>query len=593
MSVNDNKNTIRKGQQNDNKIIKAPINTKPPVNPPKTKVEEAQRFPRDSLSVQNGSISSIQSEYMFSSEATQVLERHFRHLLVSGDRQRFRINSTFGYKPHRHALGAFLRAHFHNLVLFKHAPNGKGLDIGGSLIRTLSGWQDSKPLIDRVFSTTPLLDVRDQIRDIDNADRIETKLSEINNLFAGVENFKPYTLDGIRCKHVGGSQIGSCECQGKFKFVTSVDSAYYRGVLPEMFNKCADGSVGYVVINDYFHAFVKQLDKGKYDSIVSKMQQGLTPEAIASWQFTGEACKNIDDVPESNFLINLDSNRNFQPRVKSFVQGNPMPYVHDIPYLGPEESFGYQWQDKRGKPMIMHFEQLECVWNGDIPYKLFKVRGTDHSLWTPEQLEDLKIRKCFSVVKEDIYSKLIDRCVKIQPKKINDAKAVEILEGPTPYMSSVPIGCAEEPDVFDVASHEKKLSMSGEKILDLKKRSAQEVGFFEFVKRQLNANQHSISIKYHSGVAWMYTRRYTRFLGLFGKFEDKDLSCRAKLSDVLEAYLRIGIKKNTNSILHAMNQQQRDDKSEAVFLMSEAYTIARIIRDEEQTRFEAIIGNTK
>lgn len=73
---------------------------------------------------------------------------------------------------------------------------------------------------------------------------------------------------------------------------------------------------------------------------------------------------------------------------------------------------------------------------------------------------------------------------------------------------------------------------------------------------------------------------------------EKKLTALAKVSDVLTAYLAIGVKANTTSIQQTMVTKQRDIENidYKAFEMSEAYVIARLLRKIEAERFELITG---
>jgi len=125
--------------------------------------------------------------------------------------------------------------------------------------------------------------------------------------------------------------------------------------------------------------------------------------------------------------------------------------------------------------------------------------------------------------------------------------------------------------------------------VDLKRRKEQTIDFLNVVKRQFNNQNYSFSVRNDGGEGWMYVRRFKQNLLGF-KVEDKSLSTRAKICDVLKAYNKIGQKSHTTSILQAMTQAQRDMNGVEVLLSLEAYAIARIIRIEDEARFQSLVN---
>jgi len=605
----------------------------PKENNPK-QPEKTQKHPNDALAVQGTSVAAVQSHYRFSTEGIQALERHFSHLFVkTGDRSRFRIGGEFGYENHSHAVGAFMRAYMHDRIIYGLEPTGKILDVGSSAVRTLSRYQSAKPVVDRTWMMCPNMDVRDDFRFDDNIRRITRMINELNEREkVWGKDAKTYAVNDFMCGHQGGTTLNKykleegktvgCKCTGNFDIVTSIDSAYYPGVLEEVYSKVIKGAIGYVVVNDYKHAVLKKLKNGDYDKQLGEMLPGgkeSTADQLAK-PFSGYALKNYLEVPESRFDMQLryEQGQLVGTRVKSFVEGNMMPYTHGVLNFGESKSFGMLFDDIVGhdtalnktktERYLMHFEQVDCFWNGDIPYKTYKVRRSKLSRWTAEQLEDVPIYDKYwngDELEAEIMSR-ISKCwqSKLETEKSSVSKDGISTAGSTPKVTTPALSksnstistVVEKVDYFDVESYQKKLSKNGDEHLDLVKRCKEEVGFFKFAKDQMKKTPHLFAIEYVNNEAWMTVKtlssdfKLDKPLTWFGfKVEDEGRSARAKLSNIFEAYKLIGIKQNTNSILHSLVQYQRDGMSmDEAFTMSEAFTIARLIRMGETKRFESI-----
>lgn len=549
----------------------------------------------DSLRVQNGAVSAIQSSYMYSDQARQTLERYFSHLLIrDGDRSRFRCGGEFGYKSHQHALGAFLRAHFHDLIMYLYEPRGTCLDIGSSPVRMHSRHQNGRPLLDRVHMMCPVLDVRDDMRVRDNKMKLERLCVEHNKLMEELGDKRVYDPKTHLCAHVGGQEREKCRCNDKFDIITSVDSAYYPGVLEEMFDHLIEDDVnGYVVVNDYLQVLLD----GSFERDPGPFETSHKGEIFGRPFGKAEACLNSDGVPESYCYYTIEGN---QLWVTSTVQGNPMPYYHGVLNLG-QKNFVHKYLGKDGKQYYMLFQEMEVCKNGDIPYKMFKVSPTLRSRWNDGQLREMQVFEELYVSVKDILPILLKNQATDMMSKFNLAASTTCS---TNDISSI---CREtstfeapeiQADLFDVDSYADKLSKNGEVNFDLvRKRAVKETTFFRHIRTHFRSGQHNISVRYINNEAWLYVRVIGRDRSLFNPLswfmnvEIKGQSARARLIDVIEAYKRIGIKQNTTSITQALSQVQREkENNEGVFNMVDAFAIARIIRVNEQSRFEALVN---
>ena len=562
--------------------------------------EERPHFPKDSLSVQNGAIGAVQSSYRFSREACETLENHYRSLFVKeSDRTRFRIGGEYGYKNHQHALGAFLRADFHDTIMYLNEPNGRCLDIGSSPVRMFSRYQNEKPLINRVFMMNPIIDVRDDIRAQDNKLSIQRLCDRHNELAVKLDQNNAQILNPQfnTCHHVGGSDRnrGNCGCIEHFDFITAIDSAYYPGVLEEMFEQMISNQVnGYIVLNDYLHVLLDsayQRDPGPLNDLENIDRNNLHKEPFGKTN----ACLNADGDPESycQFRINHD-----EIRVTSTVRGNVLPYNHGILNLGKCKTFAHRYsyvnEDDIEVKMLMLFEEINICFNGEIPYKTYKIRPTLLSRWSEESLRDVHIYEELFLTASEYLAYLNQEYLMQQEIKSN------ITITPVPTLRRVESGESVNDDLFDVESYTKKLTQEDESLIDLVQRRARnEVAFVKFVRNQFRTGSHNISIRYVDKEAWIYIRvvgkesRWYNPLTWFFNVEMLGRSAHARLADVIEAYKKIGVKQNVKSILHSLTQNQRErDDNTGLFNMSDAYAIARVIRVNEETRFENLVSPT-
>jgi hypothetical protein len=270
------------------------------------------------VQVHRQTITSLSSSYCFGEEGKKALETQFAYLAKQEGKLRFQ-----DWQPHPHPVGATMRAAFDDLVKFGYLAGQKIHDIGGSKTRVMSRFDpEGTKMTDRVHTTTPVLSVRDIHRERTNPEEVP------NN-----------------CQCIGGQWANRCaECCALapyWKSAMSVDSIYYPGVMEELMGVLrVSKRAGYVVFNDYHHAYLKN---GK----------------------SGRACD-----AESTYTISGST-------VTSTVKGNVSPYKHGVLKTGG----GYSWQylikhpspSMQGAEYWMIFETLHEFWNHDIPYKLCRV----------------------------------------------------------------------------------------------------------------------------------------------------------------------------------------------------------------------------
>lgn len=594
----------------------------------------AKTLPEENLQVRNGTVASFSSRYNFSKEAIDVLRSHFSHLLIGEDKHRLSIGGNSGFIPHGHALGATLRAYYDDLVLYKHAPNGKVLDVGGSMVRTLSRYQFLKNgrkvnAAFRVWSQTPVLDVRDDLRVQDNKETLVRKVNEHNEIETDpdlklmiegglVNRVDALTLSPIplqcRCA-MAKSGLGTdinCACSTeRYDTIKSVESWYYPGVMEGMFNRLIrDKSVGYVVCNDYYRMLLRQKDNK--ESVLGKKLAAISCVRALNSDFgveaIGHGCLNHNLVPESTHTVLTEKGKLI---VKAEVQGNPMPYVHGFPKTADSDSFAYTFvareHDDFGNPLsigqqpkmteyLMLFEKVEEIMNGDIPFVLYKVRATLKSRWGSILNHVPVLPFEFATVHDilnDATPSYIDQWVLNTTKQEEEVK---VTEKKTPKMAD-PEPVEQDLVLFDEDLYVKKTIEGGEKRVysaEMKSALENERQFVRWIKRQVfdRNHNHHFSVKVVKGKAYLVLRKYTRsFFGLIVS-TDASLSAMAPVSDVVDAYCRIGVKSNAVAIQQSCVQKQRDAKNQdhKMFTDAEAFLIARYIRAVETARFNSILA---
>jgi hypothetical protein len=574
---NQQRNPAGQNQQNQNRNQGAGARAQAP---PQRDVVE-----KDHLQIANGSISCIKSKYWFSEEASATLHQHFSYLQRGEDKTRCQLGYGHGFDRHPHALGAFLRSYFDDLIMYKYARNVPSvLDVGGSLVRTLSRYTDNVNWGNKVWSMTPMLGVKDTIRKQDNYYRLIEILDKHNH-----KHRTALTLNDVRCEHTMQANVReNCACGRNYPVIKSVESFYYPGVADGIYDRLCHAvendipSVAYVVMNNYSAATIKLIRDR--ESVLNKDLSGINDlqnHIIQPFDLIGTL--DCDGKPESVHTI---SYYNGKLKVSARVEGNAIPYIHYFPLLSDEQFYTGAWTFGDKDYMIM-FERLERVMNGDVPFDLIRLRATKIQDWSMSQMDslphiwlrDATIETCVVAAggrsliakREDI-----DTIKKIWTKLTEDDAADKI----------IPI------------SHKEKSIAGGDIKLDMDKRVKTKMCqnmFVRWLQVQLKANkEHDFYIRQRSdGLVWITVVKYKTWMAGLLKTEDKNVSPTAKLSDVILAYLNIGIKTSVTSIMHSMVTQQRSAlvQDETMFGMSEAYAIARLLRCSESTRFTIIVGD--
>lgn len=577
---------------------------------------QRQRLPHppNSLAVHNGSIASFRSSYKFGAQAFEALNGYFDYLRGPTPDRRLLLNGPEAYKDHPHPVGATMRALLDDKIIYIHAgclPQRTAptiLDIGSSPVRAYSRYESGFSVMDRMRLMTPNLGVRDDLRVVTNTTpiaRIRAEHERIENTWPEVDR-RQIPIDH-ECHHkgAGGVRAGADICancaRGGCEVIKSVDSAYYPGVLEEVFEQLVAGStIGYVVMNDYHHAMLRLLERSN---------------GFFSY---GEALPNREGVPESTFTVDGDS-----ALVTCAVQGNILPYEHQIFKTNGKTNFAYKYTpvtapNAEPKPYLFIFEQIDCFWNKDIPYKMWRVMKTEYSRATLKELEILEITGPWWLTSEDIDSLAIRKC-KIQCELADEELRVSNLLTKANMLDDAPMEGIDEhvasttcstdtqtesiidsfpPDIFKCEEYAQKLVKAKDMIVDLearRQRAAYESSFLNFVRLQFDSSEQTFRLRYKDGELYMLVSRVTRcFFGLI-RITSKSSTSMAKVSDVLKAYLKVGNKTQLNSIMFSMVSAQRDSevKDLELFNTSEAYTIAMIVRAAELKRIGQITAGMK
>jgi len=152
-------------------------------------------------------------------------------------------------------------------------------------------------------------------------------------------------------------------------------------------------------------------------------------------------------------------------------------------------------------------------------------------------------------------------------------------------------------NLFGVNDWKQKLMKSCDINIDLlTKHKERGPDFLQQLLMLVSGKTHSFRVRFVKGECYIMLSPHKKyFFGLLNKI-DKGVTCFAKLDDVIDAYLRIGVKKQTTSIMLSKVQGQRDlvqddktNKNASLFNMSDSYTIARYIARIEEMRHDLVM----
>jgi hypothetical protein len=568
----------------------------------------------DTFTVQGGTITALESKFVHTKEAVEVISRVFPHLTLGRkeDRPRFRVDTgeNYGYLVHEHALSRDLRHIFAGYIHSCEIPKHRFLDIGASVIRNIGTIVENESILyKRGWQMTPILDARDQMRADDHVKRIEQiaqdhikRRNDIDDPNVA-QHDRDFDESLTRCTHAGGAvpvpgRIGVstprdtvCFCnQNNFEAITTIDSAYYPGVLEEMrmhmTRRMSTNQIahGHVVFHDYHEAALSAIRNA------SRLELAMMIK---------------DDTIELRTLNNRNGHTEMiaeiavsTSMVKVTVAGNPTPYRHNIietngPIYITQDMVNINTVDYNP---VFHYTQELTAWNGQVPYKYYKVRVTPKGQWTQEMLGDVKhVNGDF--IAPNYYQEIIaSRYVELTDLEV----ALQSIPQETPEPERIEEKI--DPNFFDHKGYSNKLSQRKDlklNTVDRKKRVDAEISFFKFIQDQFRGRGFKkFNIRYVDGEAWIYIislnnqfkwHEIKSYIGL--TYEDRDRSFRAKLKDVIEAYLKIGVKQSQTSVMYAMTQQQREKVAdECQFDAIDAFVIARYIRMCEETRYDRFMN---
>jgi len=524
-----------------------------------------ERLRKPNLSFHKGSLANFFPKYNFGPEGTKYLESYFQHLIKNEEKkgERFKI----GLAKHHHPFGALTRSVMDGYVSGLYEPTAKMLCVGSSTTRTLSSFDppvanQEVPLSRRVHMTCPILSNRDVIRKQDT----ETKLIGVN------------PVDLHRCECIGGSGIHCANClpaTNLFPVVKSIDSIYYDGVLEEMAIQ-AKGTgyktVGYAAFNDYHAAMVK-----------NSSRKGRCWDDESHYEVYEQA------VTDNFFGPGLPRERMI-PMVKSTVKGNITPYRHRIIATQGESNFvvkvsivSAEWQFPQVCPPLEDvycvFNELECFWNGDVPYKLFHINFIPSNVYLMypgmecphlhRYLETTPITHVEEVLPvSEVLERILDK-----PRK-------------------------NEEDAFLMDDHRKATIKSLTSTYDF---SRMDIDFVRSVRAwdaivyefknwwsEYKTNERIVTFQ-KSGTLYVRAEFYKEICGTHYKKAEHNVE--APLALVVESYNAIGNKKSIDAILNATANLQKDKAEElgvGVVHVNEAMIIAKLIRAQQFRRLERL-----
>jgi len=339
-------------------------------------------------------------------------------------------------------------------------------------------------------------------------------------------------------------------------------------------------------LNNYSAAIISNYREAGSDyrkSLDRKIEQEWEKEVP---ELTLQGCLDINDKPESKHVITLDNN-NFE--VTATVKGNEIPYIHHIPYLLDEDSFLVDIGDS---DVIMLYTKVFEIPNGDVASQIFKVTATWKHRYTAKQLAALpKIHDGFMKI-ADIYEgsdDTIERTV-----STNDTMA----SAPSTDITIASLSDNTIPNIYNDDLYNERKSKAGDKEFNPAKynsRVASEIAFVRWMRRQLfnRGSSHLFSLRIIDGEVYIVARKLGRWFFKIFVAEWKAETALAKVSDVIDAYLTIGVKSNETSIRHAQVTDQRasKDKTLKVLNAGDAFAIARLLRIAEEHRFTLLTSD--
>jgi len=584
--------------------------------------QRGERHPADHLAVAGGVVSSIKSAYEFSDEAHEILARVFRHLQIGPDKSRYDVGNKQGYNPHGHALGAFLRSYFDDLIMYKYQPRGTILDVGASPMRNVSRYQDMiepdgriirRPWLYRVHMMTPNLDMRDDMREQDHMWHLDTQCRDhmvrenamiangtldANDSFA-YQTFSDCSVSVNNCDHalipdhIHVTQHQTiCPCsEDDYSAIKSVESWYYPGVLDAILNRAIDGytlqkcnGVAYIVGNDYHRMLVRNLKSDK------DLQRRLTM-ALNGGEFHAvyNGCTTVHGKYESTHSIAADESGRLE--VTAAVIKNNTPYQHRFPITADADVFCMQItrRNHEGREIeyVAQFELLEEVLNHDVPFVLYKVRITELSRW------DDKARKA------QIWVTRGDSNIGTLFTSLGLTKCEEVLEH-IERLETKPLPIVKEKDIpisiFNTDMFNEKVVKTGDKSVNAATMKAATLTNSQFVLKLKTlfgpGRGYSVRIRNIAGVPYLLVNKRSVLWYFFAQ-EKASMGAMAPLEDVIKAYLAIGIKENIKSIQQTMVQEQRKKletgMDTTILGNTDAYTIARVVRAMETQRLTTML----
>jgi len=567
------------------------------------------------LTVVGGTVASFKSDKELSKDAEAALDRYFYHLKKGSDPSRFSIGGAGGYSYHPHALGNITRGLFHDLIMYKYAQLGTVLDVGASPLRNFSRTEivDGRPQswVKRTTMMCPNLGVRDDYRVNDNRLKIAEKVRQYNliedtqphpNRLRVDENMCHCSMDVNHFQpdpRVPAPHRGCTNCHRNFDHYVSVETYYYDGVAEGITKSLVDAhkvkfhSDAYIVVNNYAAWLKKQIKNPETNVFRQIMKIRLGKMKPEDFSVTLYGVTNPrTGLPESKHTITMDANSAFH--VSADVEGNPMPYMHPIPNLGIDEFTLTEYEADDNTQYVVLYERKEQIINGEVPFELIRQTVTLKSRWTLKELESRRNIQFGSCYLSDVVEHMPDKFT-AKDKTLWMADLDEKMAILHPKLETQDIMNHFAKKRVELEQHKGDVSLD---IASRKESLLSQQNLVLWMKRQLFGRNraHDISVRLVNGELHMIVLKYIKTWGGMIQSVDRTCSASASLQDVLRAFVAIGVKKNSVSILNtnANKQKQEAEKLTELTLKitedGDAFMIARLLRIIEEDRFEKFIG---
>lgn len=506
-----------------------------------------------SLRVCGTSPSAYFSKYHFQEEGSRIIKNYFENLIKSEEKpgQRF----ATGFQEHPHPVGATFRAYYHDLILYGYGKDSEMLDIGSSVVRMASRFDEptagvERPVVDRVRMTAPILSTRDVFRR-------QANLTSITGV--------PHV-----CSCEGGiSKPGCANCDHPTPITTAIDSIYYDGVVEEIVKRSWLANfdhVSYVTFNDYHHAHI---DNPK--------MKGRCADGESTYELVN---KSAGLGHKAYAGVRVDVRGNIEPYIHKVIQTKGLsswkvPMILDVSETIKNYPMAPRaFVDNNKLAVYVHFEVLDQVWNGDVPYKLCRVHvipTLTYALLGGNQVPELDglYLTDFNELSKNSDS-VIDRLLITAPPTLS----VHDIRIDTGYRNT--------PEYRQVMLDFQRMDETNKSYLRMWDTICFEASQLWSLHQ---SNERLYTTLGKDGKMYVTVEVYRRKFGVH--WRNADLKARAPLNLVMKAYIALGNKKSVDAMNNACANFQKDvaeTLGDGVLYATEAFLIARIIRGQQQAR---------